>query len=284
MHTHSINLCPAVGPLLVHVDLESRELKQAGLWQSSCPSARLIMQERHSRPPFILPGGEVVPACSPYHMVLAPPSILPALSLLLSAGGGCAWCWCWRKRGRWGGGVGCLFVECWNAKARSVACFLSSTLFLCVCVFLFFPLPFPFCKCEASEAEKKKSEKQASISPARRQQQPLFYLPSEGPDDSSGQARWMKKRSVWGGGGWGGVYIPRDSPQISPGNCSTMSLRIREQLQPLLGSLGDGDLGGKAQLRASAFSVCRTRTQYAQQSYIMMSCVNFTEGHMNFVP
>lgn len=69
---------------------------QAGLWQSSCPSARLIMQERHSRPPFILPGGEAVPACSLYHMALAP---LSSLTLSLStggavdgAGGGGGWC------------------------------------------------------------------------------------------------------------------------------------------------------------------------------------------------
>lgn len=61
--------------------MESTELMQAGPWQSSCPSARLIMQERHSRPPFILPGGEAVPACSPYHMTSAPPSVLlPSLS------------------------------------------------------------------------------------------------------------------------------------------------------------------------------------------------------------
>ena len=67
----------------VHADLESRELMQAGLWQSSCPSARLIMQERHSRPPFILPGGEAVPACSAYHMAPAPLLFSP-LSLFLS--------------------------------------------------------------------------------------------------------------------------------------------------------------------------------------------------------
>lgn len=58
---------------------------QAGLWQSSCPSARLIMQERHSRPPFILPGGEAVPACSAYHMAPAP---FPPLRLVLSPPGG----------------------------------------------------------------------------------------------------------------------------------------------------------------------------------------------------
>ena len=54
---------------------------------------------------------------------------------------------------------------------------------------------------------------------------------------------------VCGGGG-----IPRDSPQISPGNCSTMSLRIREQPRPLLGSLRNR--GGIARLCASAFLQC----------------------------
>uniref|UniRef100_A0AAV2JCN6 Uncharacterized protein n=1 Tax=Knipowitschia caucasica TaxID=637954 RepID=A0AAV2JCN6_KNICA len=46
--------------------------------------ARLIMQERHSRPPFVLPGGEAVPACSAYHMARPPP--LPS-SLSRSTGG-----------------------------------------------------------------------------------------------------------------------------------------------------------------------------------------------------
>lgn len=94
-HAHTLhcvvsNLYPCHGSkagvwvcVCVRADLESRELMQAGLWQSSCPSARLIMQERHSRPPFILPGGEAVPACSPYHMALAPLSSLThSLSLL----------------------------------------------------------------------------------------------------------------------------------------------------------------------------------------------------------
>lgn len=38
----------------------------------------------------------------------------------------------------------------------------------------------------------------------------FFYLPSEGPDDSSGRARWMKRKvcvrvrvCLWGQGGWG---------------------------------------------------------------------------------
>lgn len=39
--------------------------------------------------------------------------------------------------------------------------------------------------------------------------------------------------------GFGGGRTPKESPQISPGNCSTMSLCIREQPQPLLGSLGN---------------------------------------------
>lgn len=99
---------------------------------------------------------------------------------------------------------------------------------------------------QRKKEKEREREKQASISPARRQQQLLFYLPSEGPDDSSGRARWMKRKVCVracvcvGPRGVGG--IPRDSPQISPGNCSTMSLRIREQPQPLLGSLRDGDL------------------------------------------
>lgn len=80
----------------VHADLESRELMQAGLWQSSCPSARLIMQERHSRPPFILPGGEAVPACSAYHMALAPLSSLLSRSFSLYWGC-CGWRWWWRR-------------------------------------------------------------------------------------------------------------------------------------------------------------------------------------------
>lgn len=42
------------------------------------------MQERHSRPPFILPGGEAVPACSAYHMAPAPFS---PLTLVLSPPG-----------------------------------------------------------------------------------------------------------------------------------------------------------------------------------------------------
>lgn len=79
---------------------------QAGLWQSSCPSARLIMQERHSRPPFILPGGEAVPACSAYHMAPAPFSpLLTAFSL--STGG---WLWRWRR-------AGVLLVECHNRRS-----------------------------------------------------------------------------------------------------------------------------------------------------------------------
>lgn len=123
---------------------------QAGLWQSSCPSARLIMQERHSRPPFILPGGEAVPACSRYHMALAPlsfSSLLSSLALSLSTGGAV-----------YGAGVvvvveaGGLLVVWWNATARSIAFFLSSTLLF----FSLFPLHFPFCWCEASEAGKKK--------------------------------------------------------------------------------------------------------------------------------
>lgn len=80
----------------VYVDLESRELMQAGLWQSSCPSARLIMQERHSRPSFILPGGEAVPACSLYHMALAPLSSLFSHSFSLYWGC-CGWSWWWRR-------------------------------------------------------------------------------------------------------------------------------------------------------------------------------------------
>lgn len=147
------------------------------------------------------------------------------------------------------GGEGELLVVWWNATARSIAFFLSSTLFVFFPLSFLSSLHFPLCERGTSEAEKKKEkerEKQASISPARRQQQLLFYLPSEGPDDSSGRARWMKRKVCVracvcvGLRGVGG--IPRDSPQISPGNCSTMSLRIREQPQPLLGSLRDGDL------------------------------------------
>lgn len=113
------NLCLTTVLLLVcefvcvFVDLESRELMQAGLWQSSCPSARLIMQERHSRPPFILPGGEAVPACSPYHMALAP-SLLSSLTLSLPTGGAVD------GTGGGGGGGGLLAVW-WNATARSIA-------------------------------------------------------------------------------------------------------------------------------------------------------------------
>jgi len=69
---------------------------------------------------------------------------------------------------------------------------------------VFFPLSSPFTSPSVRlKRERKKRKKQASISPARRQQQPLFYLLSEGPDDSSGQAHWMKRRSVWGGEGGG---------------------------------------------------------------------------------
>lgn len=109
--------------MCVHVDLASRELMQAGLWQSSCPSARLIMQERHSRPPFILPGGEAVPACSAYHMALAP--LLSSYVRSLSTGGG--------EGGGGGaahgsgGGGGEEVVRCWwNATTRfpSIICIL----------------------------------------------------------------------------------------------------------------------------------------------------------------
>lgn len=154
-------------------------------------------------------------------------------------------------------------VVWWNATARSIAFFLSSTLLF---FFLFpplslFPLHFPFCGCEASEAGRKKKrkerEKQASISPARRQQQPLFYLASEGPDDSSGQARWMKRRSVWGGGGWGLGVVCGGAYQ------GTRHRYLLETARRCLcasenshghcwARRGDGDLGGIAQLRASA--------------------------------
>src|SRR4029434_893074 len=57
--------------------------RQAGLWQSSCPSVRLIMQEaQQARLP--LPGGRAVPACSPYHMAPAP-SARSSPPLLLSS-------------------------------------------------------------------------------------------------------------------------------------------------------------------------------------------------------
>lgn len=121
---------------------------QAGLWQSSCPSARLIMQERHSRPPFILPGGEAVPACSPYHMALAPLSSLTlSLSLL-----GLLW-------------MGLVLEErgsyWWCGGTPQHAVQLSFFPPHCS----FFPLSFlsslhfPLCERETSEAEKKKREK-----------------------------------------------------------------------------------------------------------------------------
>lgn len=84
-------------------------------------------------------------------------------------------------------------VERHNTHYSCIGFFLPSTL-------LFFS-PFTSLSVGVKRVKQKKIEKQASISPARRQQQPLFYLPSEGPDDSSGQAQWMKRRSVWGGGG-----------------------------------------------------------------------------------
>ncbi len=155
--TPCVCVCASV---YVHTDLESRELMQAGLWQSSCPSARLIMQERHSRPPFILPGGEAVPACSAYHMAPAPPqpsSLSSLLSRSFSLYWGCCgscWCWWWRKRrsgfglrSGWG-----LLVECWNATARSIAFFLPSTLlsfFLSLSLSLSSPFTSPFCGCES---------------------------------------------------------------------------------------------------------------------------------------
>lgn len=153
---------------------------QAGLWQSSCPSARLIMQERHSRPPFILPGGEAVPACSLYHMAPAPLSSLLSHSFSLYWGC-CGWGWWWKR----GGG---LLVVWWNATARSRAFFLSSTL-------LFFYLSSPFTSPSVREAEKKR-ETGVHLSCKETTTAYFFYLPSEGPDDSSGQARWKKKRSV----------------------------------------------------------------------------------------
>lgn len=84
-----INLGLIMGLMLVcevvcvHADLESRELMQAGLWQSSCPSARLIMQERHSRPRSFCLGVKLCP-----HALRItwpwPPSPLSSLPLFLS--------------------------------------------------------------------------------------------------------------------------------------------------------------------------------------------------------
>lgn len=159
MHTHCIVWLATCIPAMVlklvcefvcvcvwvRADLESRELMQAGLWQSSCPSARLIMQERHSRPPFILPGGEAVPACSPYHMALAPLSSLTLSTRVAVDGAGA-------------GGEGELLVVWWNATARSIAFFLSSTLFV------FSPLSSPLftspCVSVKRVRQRKKREKE----------------------------------------------------------------------------------------------------------------------------
>lgn len=156
--------------MCVHADLESRELMQAGLWQSSCPSARLIMQERHSRPPFILPGGEAVPACSPYHMAPAP------LSSLLTRSFSLYWGCCRWGCGGGGGGRG-LSVVWWNATARSIAFFLSSTLLF----FFSYPLHFPFCGCEASEAEKKKKSETGVHLSCKETTTASFLSPVGGP-------------------------------------------------------------------------------------------------------
>ena len=273
--------------------LESRELMQAGLWQSSCPSARLIMQERHSRPPFILPGGEAVPACSPYHMALAPLLSLLSRSFSLPLSlywGCCGWGWWWWRSREGGGEVMGGVVE--RHSTQHSLSFLSSTLFF---FFLSSSLHFPFCGCEASEAEKRKREREReregnrhpSLMQGDNNSLFFFYLPSEGPDDSSGRARWMKRRSVCvcvcvcvcvgqRGGGvgcvcvvvvGGGGGIPRDSPQISPGNCPTMSLRIREQPRPLLGSSGDG--GCRRHRTVACLAVCTsTYTACAQWDLI----------------
>ncbi|MEQ2205771.1 hypothetical protein XENOCAPTIV_013267 [Xenoophorus captivus] len=107
------------------------------------------MQERHSRPPFILPGGEAVPACSPYHMASPPfpsscyslsPSLLGVLWMIPGVG----------VRG--GGGLQLLAVM-GNTTARSVAFFLY---FFPPC---FFPFLLPSSSVSVNQVRQKKTKK-----------------------------------------------------------------------------------------------------------------------------
>lgn len=70
MKTH---LCVRV---FVHLAGE-QGVNTAGLRQPSCPSARLIMQERRSRPRSLRLGAEPGPHASPYHMAQALSFLFP---------------------------------------------------------------------------------------------------------------------------------------------------------------------------------------------------------------
>lgn len=143
---------------------------QPGLWQSSCPSARLIMQERHSRPPFILPGGEAVPACSSYHMAQAPPHLS---SRLYPSQLGVLWT-----------GVIAAVVERHRAK-----CSLPPQ----HCWVLYSLLHFVGC-------ESKWGENRRLFFSQRDNNKPIFLSPArmQGPDNSSDQPCSMNRSGLWG--------------------------------------------------------------------------------------
>lgn len=128
---------------------------QAGLWQSSCPSARLIMQERHSRPRSFCLGVKLCP-----HALRItwpwPPSLLSSLALSLSTGGG--WRWWWRTGGWGGGGIGGVVER--RGMQHSLSFFFSTLLFFFPSLF---PLHFPLCGSQMSEARKKKERRETGV-------------------------------------------------------------------------------------------------------------------------